>query len=146
MDANKSLDEVLEKLVDAMFLLSYDETADKTKANMNIIKFKDLQLVLNKLVKDGYVEAMMQKKVNLNTKEEVDEMCYRLTFEGKVFIQNKGYSRQYELESIKIRTLQIYEATRKRNDCLLILGTVGAAVFAAFLLFWDMYKTLYLGK
>lgn len=146
MDANKDLDEVLEKLVDAMFVLSYDEIADKTKANLNIIKFQDLHLVLNKLVKDGYVECVMQKRVNWNTKEELNEMCYRLTFEGKVFIKDGGYSRKYDLETMSINSMKTYEKTRSRNEMLVIVGTIGAALFAGGILFWEIYKTLYLKK
>lgn len=91
---------------------------------------KDLPIIINKLTKDGYIQA-----------EQVDfTLQYFITFEGKVFCQQDGYTgdlRRDNEETQRRVSLEDQAAGSAKNlnrlTLFLFLATVAA-------LAWDAYK------
>ena len=136
MDNYKKLDNVLKVLNGQIMLLSYDQIASKAKANLNLKDFTELRAILNKLIKDGYVEAVLIHHININTKEKISEDDYRITFEGKCFILEGGYEGHFQrLASESIRLDILAESQRVSDGNMVFLtrviavGTSIAAVY-----------------
>jgi len=71
----------------------------------------EAEMILEKLVRDGYVVKIDKHKNNPNISavEHLLRYNYCLTFDGKVFIENEGYSKRflYEKEKKELELAQI---------------------------------------
>jgi hypothetical protein len=93
------------------------------------IEFTNLYLILQKLLKDGYV-------LNIPTDTFEQWPRYGITFEGDALLHlDDGYSGLLE----KQNRASVLE---KNNQKYLTYGTVGAAFFGSCLLVWDIVKFL----
>jgi len=82
-------------------------------------RFKDRHIILQKLIKDGYAEI---KQIQLAaTKNFVD--AYFITFEGVIFIKKGGYSKEYKRLKSKTFFQDVLAWT-------IAIGSVLAAVFS----------------
>ena len=105
-----------------------------------IVGLPDINLVLDKLIKDKYVEV----NVYSNPKPE---NRYSITFEGYFFIKEEGgYSGRYNLQSSEKNRLDNIEKDQiKRDESIkkltawVAIGTVAAAIIALVFLIWQIY-------
>ncbi len=138
MNHNEKLDIVLGVFDKKIMPISFDEIANETKSNLNLKDLTLLNAILNKLIKDYYVESISINNININTHKESNEHKYRITFEGKMFIFDGGYAVDYEnrnshqIEINRIKNLQI-NLQQKLNllTFWVTIGTLIAAVYYA---------------
>ena len=96
------------------------------------IKFKidissaDLNLLLEKLVKDGHL-AMLNNNAAI----------YTLTYKGAFF---EGYVKQKELNDLNIKSLETDVEIRKMNEIRIVRGTWGLVIATLGLILWEMIK------
>jgi hypothetical protein len=106
----------------------------------------ELHLILNKLIKDGFVEFRETKRlfeIPGRKREKITE--YIITFEGLYQQQTGGYLQQEKkgrAESIRVDTAIAYQReqadTLNRLTKLVAWGTVGASIIAFLLLLWEI--------
>jgi hypothetical protein len=91
MDKTKQIDEILK-------YLNHD---DKSKETFSMImerlpfkiEYKDLLLIINKLLKDGYIDVDYYLKGGIPSTEKQDRI-YSITYEGIMFVGRGGYIQQ----------------------------------------------------
>ncbi len=94
---------------------------------------KEVQMILDKLIKDGYIVKLPEKESNSNDFLSILNSEYELTFDGLYFMT---YYKGYEASINK----------QDRKDCientkywLLITGTWFTGLGAVGLVLWEMY-------
>ena len=95
-----------------------------------IIAEPEFMKILDKLVKDGYLDKSIGH-------EKAYE--YTLTFDGMVFNQAGGYKRESEINA---KT----ESQKDFRELMLLYGTWAVAIGALALVVWEIYKTFVLEK
>jgi len=134
----QELDNVLLALADNSdhFYKSFADISQQVKDR----SLSDTHLILNKLIRDGYAE----KKIGHETSENPTERMYCITFDGELFIAEKGY-RQREMDRILARESSLTKNRQDRiNQTLLTFGSLAAAIGAISLTLWELYKYYHL--
>ncbi|MBT9485065.1 hypothetical protein [Sediminibacterium sp.] len=124
LNANEKLDKVLRNLYGKLMSLDIDEIAELTKSNLNVKDLRELQAILDKLVKDGMVKCTMVKHINFGSNISFDKNVYEITFEGQLFIENDGYnkkSKEYELQKDRVRLQHNF-------NLILALSSIGTMI------------------
>lgn len=104
----------------------------------------DLVRILNKLVKDGYIEFedFTQKYAY---QEDMVERRFYISFEGKYFIDNQGGYKQKQADDDAMRRkIEIENKRNEFNQKLLVIGTFGTAIGAVGLIAWEIVKVFLL--
>ncbi len=129
------------------FVLSSLDNYSKTineiqkELNLEISTFKDVRMILEKLVKDKYAQEIKEEvryegPAFLKPPGGTWSYSYKLSFEGKVFIQQGGYREQFKVnvaENIRLDNLEKRQKHFEWNQTLLLtlvaVGTLIAAVY-----------------
>lgn len=107
----------------------------------NDLSLVEAEMILEKLVSDGYVLKIDQHKniPNLSAIQQLLRYNYCLTFDGKVFIENEGYSKTFlyknekrELELAQIQSvITTNKSVRNVNKLFWITVIIASASTAA---------------
>lgn len=100
------------------------------------ISLKDTFEIIRKLEKDGFA---VRDYIN----DPVDKSPYWSTFDGRIFFNNGGYTRQKEIDNLTLSLIAKNESRRLRNDHRLIYGTWFAGIAAVLLFLWQIFLYLY---
>ena len=71
-----------------------------------MVSEKELQTIINKLVKDGYVIHQFA-----HTDAGIDVYMYRITFEGQFLYDNGGYDKKIKLQNSSLKSARIINGT-----------------------------------
>jgi predicted transcriptional regulator len=91
---------------------------------------EDMDLCVEYLVKEGFIKEL--QKLNVTK--------YKITFIGKKFIEEGGFTEKEKIKDLQTRNLETDLERRSKNESRLVLGTIGAAVIAFFLLTLESVK------
>ena len=99
--------------------------------------------ILNQLQEDGYLtnndQELIKKKMEPQ-KMENGETYFALTFKGKIFISQRGYSQREEDKAQERVRLENAEKRLRKHDFWLRAGGIGAGIGAILILIWDVSK------
>lgn len=114
--------------------------------NDNNIEGDELLRILNHLIQDSFATyedyELDVSKYGLNRCS--DKMRrYSITFDGTLFFQQGGYYEKGRNEKMKNEILGIELRTKKRNEKLVVRGTLLAAIGTCGLLLWEIAKVIY---
>lgn len=98
----------------------YEMKDDLKKINPDYEEF-ELWIILDKLIKDEYVstEVVYEKHINDNYIGDLKRHRFYITYEGKLFIQNKGYFKQQEDENKKSNKIEEEDKERRKHMTLM---------------------------
>lgn len=124
-------------------LISILERLEKEKNFLLKIDGDDGVRILNKLIKDGYVEfqEVRLSYENPMTNEPIIVRRYWISFEGKIFVETGGYKEAIRKEAAQIKANETDVLVKLRNDKRLVIGTWVVAIGAIALVLWEMIKT-----
>src|SRR5579872_5102967 len=136
-DAIKEIDDVLDYMAikeNIVFM-----TISDIRKGLSIAENKEIELylILNKLLKDGYIELFEKEYTNTvnarisNAPETIRR--YIITFEGRLFKQTGGYLQQFILDSQTSYHQKIYRGQ-------LLVATWIAGIGTGGLLIWEICK------
>ena len=91
---------------------------------------KELELILNKLYKDGYIDEK-----TFNAFDKIFITQYRINYDGKMFNLLDGYSAQY-------KTNRMTNTRASVSEICIILGGIGASI-AGFYSLWKIFQVVY---
>ena len=91
--------------------------------------YKSLHLIMNKLVKDGYVIYLLPEKDGIKV-DDISLWVYEISYDGKSFIEKGGYEQKFKNEKIELKY-------KEWSTFALIFGGVAAGIYYTFeLLKW----------
>ncbi|MDP4217934.1 MAG: hypothetical protein Q8927_17155 [Bacteroidota bacterium] len=103
---------------------------------MEGISLVDTQLVLEKLIKDGFAE---QQPNRLETDPLKRKFC--ITFEGKLHLQRNGYegeSNRESAENIRVSAVEAFQQAQAARLSLLTAWIAGGTIALATIELWKM--------
>src|SRR5580765_4822798 len=95
----------------------YPETFEELKAGL-LFNDKDLNLILNKLKKDGFIDVK-----NLLEGITLNGASYLINFDGLIFNDFGGYTQSYINDNIKLKAIEDQNQRMERNEERLVLWT-----------------------
>jgi hypothetical protein len=99
----------------------------------------DVEGLIVKLDKDGLLDTEWHKdpgrKFGLT-----EQGAYKLSYDGILFKENGGYQAKDKRDKLEMENIRTDLRIRKRNDRLLMLGAIGAAIGALGLVGWEIFK------
>jgi hypothetical protein len=129
----QKLDKVLElfatspSISDNLSMLE-SEVDVKLKKEMKVeIRWEEIMRILNKLVKEEYLEKESNNQGG---------MLYRITFDGMLFYSQGGYRQKIEDEILERTRLKNQNRIGKWSSIGVAVGTIG-------LLLWEITKVLW---
>jgi hypothetical protein len=149
IDPNKQLDLVIECL-----LLPEYPCYSSAYININLYRNKgikadtrEIDFILYELVKDEYIasDKELTKGIAFNGIQlsDLDEPFYFVTFSGKVFHQNGGYTRKKITEDAAVELANVLSSKMRRDSRITAIGSIIAAIFGGILLLWEICKGVY---
>jgi|SRR5579872_226527 len=126
---------------DLYFYKSFNSVLSEIQRIDPSTEVSELEMILKKLMKDGYVDRMETLAREIVPKgQELLHYHYYKTFEGHLFTESGGY-RQQELDrKANALRIRLENSQNQLNQRLLVIGAIGAAVGAIALVGWEMYK------
>jgi len=124
-----------------LFYLNHDERPDTILeieqnlkwAEYDIMVDKEINIILDKLVKDGYV-LQQQRKAMEEHKWVEKGTEYYISFEGRYFVEKGGY-RQQDLDKEQERKIKNQRLRRADlKDLILTVGAILAGLYALYTL------------
>ena len=141
MDKSKQLDDVLKYLNEHINIkksTTYQQIQEKFKG---IYSHKLIFLIIDKLIKDGFVEEKSTFTIDENGNRKPNDLkVNNITFEGSYFIEHGGYCLR---ETDKIQENERHNSEirrRKLNDSLLVIGSIIAAIAGSVIAYWEIKK------
>ena len=121
----------LQKLDRVIGILANSGGNQKSKAQIifeanDEITYVDIEMLFNKLIKDGYAEKPYGDSNPLN------QTIYVLTFEGLIFYQKGGYKKEEKIIKLRLLKDEVYTYS-------VAIGTGLAGLYALF----EMLKWVY---
>jgi|GEM_PF-4748205 len=117
-----ALDEILKSIDINPSAISIGKLAKTIALNIN-----EISAAVDKLVQDGYVD-------------KINDLCYKITFDGKVFIQSGGYVRQKELEDATIFEFKQEKKRAEEYQRKLLAATWFAGIAAGLVLIYYIFS------
>ncbi len=111
---------------------------DKIDFNVN-----EVQLVINKLIKDGYInldEHRAQREIQY---DEKGFRYYQITFKGEVFLQDGGYTQKERIKEVNLKNLETEIKIRKRNEKVTAISASLAAIGAIGYLLLELWRSIF---
>lgn len=105
--------------------------------NLSVDKH-NLNMILNKLQKDGYVDFIAGERY-VTGQQAGEGITIRRNFDGDLFLSSGGYIKQ-------AATIESSERIKNNREIHLVRGTWAVAIGAIALVLWEMYKTFCLEK
>lgn len=99
---------------------------------------KEVNIILNKLVKDGNVLSQKRKEIqNHNWIETGVE--YYISFEGKYLLENGGYTQKIMEDKSINTTNQIRQQRQQINNWIVAVGAIVAGLYYGIQMLKDLY-------
>lgn len=145
MTSLEKLDYVLRRTKDEW---SYkDVKYSFTQSQTDTLDTHTLNLILNKLHRDGYIDFMAGERY-VTMQEASDGISIRRNFDGDLFVEAGGYSKQKSDKETIIQDSVLMNQRMERNAQDLVSWTkslTAATILAAALIVgWEMVKTFWI--
>ncbi|MDG1728961.1 MAG: hypothetical protein P8K68_00225 [Algibacter sp.] len=116
----------------------YGLTRTYSKPKEMTLTRREVTNILNKLYADGYLNLKMQGTESVS--QNVDVAHYSINFNGEVFLQKGGYTKEFSNRKLELKKTKQDLKTSQRNDRIIKNASIFAVILSTLVLLFELYK------